>query len=216
MKNYLYNLIINSVTDYCYQNCLEYVSENASILDVGIGNGVMMNNFHSLIKSKNLNITGIDIDRHYLNRCESIIRNYNLQDHVEIHCKPVEDYEPSKDCRFDFILFTMSFMLFKDQEMVLDRIKSWLKPGGEIVFFQTMFKEKVGILELIKPKLKYVTTVDFGRVTYEDDFFALLKSKQLSITEDRLIERKKWFKGEYRMLATTINGCSDAGAGNPH
>lgn len=204
MKNYLYKLIINSVTDYCYQNCLEYVSNEAAILDVGIGNGVMMNNFHELIKIKNLNITGIDINRHYLNHCECIIRNFHLENHVEIFCKPVEDYEPPLEKRFDFILFTMSFMLFKNQSMVIDRVRKWLKPDGEILFFQTMFKKKNNVLEFVKPKLKYVTTVDFGKVTYEDEFLNLLKSKRLTVKEDRLIEKKKWFKGEYRMVAATF------------
>lgn len=92
-------------------------------------------------------------------------------------------------------------MLFNNQEFVLDRIKNWLKPDGEIVFFQTMFKEKVRLIEFIKPKLKYITTIDFGKVTYEKDFFALMNEKKLSISEDRLI-KKAWFKGEYRMIVT--------------
>jgi alpha-N-acetylglucosaminidase len=98
----------------------------------------------------------------------------------------------------------MSFMLFKNQSMVIDRVRKWLKPDGEILFFQTMFKKKNNVLEFVKPKLKYVTTVDFGKVTYEDEFLNLLKSKRLTVKEDRLIEKKKWFKGEYRMVAATF------------
>ena len=85
---------------------------------------------------------------------------------------------------------------------MLDRVKKWLKPGGKILFSQTMFKEKMGLMEFIKPKLKYVTTIDFGEVIYENDFFNLLKSKELVVVEDRLI-KKNWFKGEYRMIITT-------------
>jgi hypothetical protein len=57
-------------------------------------------------------------------------------------------------------------------------------------------------MEFIKPKLKYVTTVDFGRVTYNDGFFDLLKKKKLNIVEDRLIKRE-WFKGEYRLIISS-------------
>jgi alpha-N-acetylglucosaminidase len=99
----------------------------------------------------------------------------------------------------------MSFMLFKDQQLVLDQAKNWLKPGGKIVFFQTMFREKSLLIDFIKPKLKYLTTIDFGKVTYENDFFALLNAKNLSISEDRMIKRE-WFNGEYRMIATRVNG----------
>jgi alpha-N-acetylglucosaminidase len=205
MKNQLYKLIIKDVTNYCYENCLDYFSNDSSILDVGIGNGVMMKNYHSLIKAKRLRITGIDINKNYLNHCESLIRAYQLDSYIEIYNKSVETYEPPEKCYFDFILFSMSFMLFEDQELVLDLIKDWLKPGGKIVFFQTMFKEKLPLVDFIKPKLKYLTTIDFGRVTYEEDFFALLNAKNLSVSEDRLIS-SEWFKGEYRMIATSPNG----------
>lgn len=204
MRNQLYKLIINGVTDYCYKNCLDYFSHNSTILDVGIGNGLMMEKYHPLIKSKDLKIYGIDINKNYLNHCEHLIRTYHLENHIEIYRKPVQAYEPLKKEYFDFILFSMSFMLFNDQQSVLDRIKNWLKPGGKIVFFQTMYKERSRLMEFIKPKLKYITTIDFGKVTYEKDFFALLDEKKLSISEDRLIKRE-WFKGEYRMVATSIN-----------
>jgi ubiquinone/menaquinone biosynthesis C-methylase UbiE len=205
MKNQLYKLIINDVTNYCYENCLDYFSKNSAILDVGIGNGVMMKNYHSLIKSKGLKITGIDINKNYLNHCESLIKTYQLENYIEIYNKSVESYVPPKKNYFDFVLFSMSFMLFKDQWLVLDHVKDWLKPSGKIVFFQTMFKERSTLIDFIKPKLKYLTTIDFGKVTYEDDFFALLNAKNLSVSEDRLIKRE-WFNGEYRMIATCING----------
>jgi hypothetical protein len=57
-------------------------------------------------------------------------------------------------------------------------------------------------MEFIKPKLKYVTTVDFGRVTYDEGFFDLLRKKKLNIDEDRLI-KKEWFKGEYRLIISS-------------
>jgi len=201
MRNQLYKFIIKDVTNYCYQNSLNYFPTDSTILDVGIGNGIMMKNFHSLIKSKRLQITGIDINQSYLNHCECLIRTYHLENFIEIHLEPVETYEPRRNGYFDFILFSMSFMLFDNQQMVLDRVKNWLKPGGKIVFFQTMFKKRFRSIEFIKPRLKYITTIDFGQLIYEKDFFALLNENDLVIVEDRLIKRE-WFKGEYRMIVT--------------
>ncbi len=203
MRNKLYKLIIENATDHCYRNCLDYFPENAAVLDVGIGNGVMMENYHSLIKSKGLKITGIDINEHYIHHCECIIDNHQLSNHVEIYCEPVEHYNPCNGKPFDFILFSMSFMLFENQSLVLDRIKDWVKPGSKVLFFQTMFKKKSRLINIIKPKLKYFTTIDFGRATYENDFFGLLEEKKLSISEDRLIQ-KKWYGGEYRMIVTSF------------
>ncbi len=203
MKNQLYKFIIKDVTNYCYKNSLNYFPSNSTVLDVGIGNGIMIKNYHSLIKSKELQITGIDINKSYLNHCDCLIRTYRLEPYVEIFFESVETYEPQKKEHFDFILFSMSFMLFDNQQLVLDRIKDWLKPGGKIVFFQTMFKERLRSMEFIKPKLKYITTIDFGELIYEDAFFALLNEKKLTILEDRLI-KKEWFKGEYRMIVTFV------------
>ena len=58
-------------------------------------------------------------------------------------------------------------------------------------------------MEFIKPKLKYITTIDFGRVTYEEDFFNSLAQQNLQVSEDRLIKRE-WFRGEYRMITASI------------
>ena len=203
MKNYLYRLIINNVTDLCYNNFLNYFPPGSRILDVGIGNGIMLRDYHRLIKSKNLSIVGIDINKDYLDHCKGLIRSCSLEDHIRIHNTPVERYQPPERGYFDFILFSMSFMLFRDQELVLDRIRDWLRPGGKILFFQTMFHDRSLFMEFVKPKLKYVTTVDFGRVTYDEGFFNLLERKKMAVEEDRLIKRE-WFKGEYRLIISTM------------
>jgi SAM-dependent methyltransferase len=206
MKNILYNLIIEGATEHCYKNCLSYFPDRSDVLDVGIGNGTMLKKFHSVIKSKGLKITGVDINKVYIDHCDHLIRTFRLEDHIQINYDSIESYEPPQNKSFDFILFSMSFMLFKDRQLVLDKIRDYMKPGGKIVFFQTMFKEKFRLMEFIKPKLKYVTTVDFGRVTYENEFFDLLDRNSLSISRDLLI-KKEWFRGEYRMIiASTENG----------
>ncbi len=203
MKNYLYKLIIYSVTDLCYRNCLNYFPPGSRVLDVGIGNGMMMRNYHGLIKSKGFSIVGIDINKDYLRHCSSLIRDCRLEEHIRIFNQGVECYEPPEQGYFDYILFSMSFMLFTDQELVLDRIRTWLKPEGKVLFFQTMFHDKSLFMEFIKPKLKYFTTVDFGRVTYDEVFFDLLSKKKMAIDEDRLI-KKEWFKGEYRLIISSL------------
>lgn len=202
MKNRLYELIIGDLTDRCYKNCLGYFPPYSTILDVGIGNGAMIKKYHSLIKSKGLKITGIDICKRYLNCCRRLIRTYDLEDHMDIHHEAVELYEPPEKTYFDFILFSMSFMLFTDGGHVLDRVKDWLKQGGEILFFQTMYKRRNPLLNFIKPRLKYFTMIEFGDPIYENDFFALLRKKNLPVLEDRFINNGL-LKGEYRLIITT-------------
>lgn len=205
MKNFFYKLIIKNVTNLCYQNCIECFRPETRILDVGIGNGVMLDNFHHIIKAKKLKITGIDINKSYLKHCKSLIEFYSLNDYINIHHEAVEKYSPPEKHYFDSILFSMSFMLLNNQQHVLDLVKNWIKPDGHVMFFQTMFKDKFKLMEMIKPKLKHITTIDFGMVTYEKEFFNLLETNGMTISEDRLI-KQEWFKGEYRMLITNFNG----------
>jgi SAM-dependent methyltransferase len=210
LMNHVYSLLIRAATTYCYKNCLECIPDNSSVLDVGIGNGIMLENYHGIIKGKGLRITGIDTNKIYLAHCGSLIAAYGLENNVEIYHKPVETYEPPRKECFDCILFSMSFMLFGDQGLVLDRIKQWLKPGGKIIFFQAMFDRQYWFIDFVKPYLKYMTTVDFGKAVYEKDFFALLNEKDLAISEYRFI-KKEWHKGKYHMIDTSFGNGAGRG-----
>ncbi len=201
IRNYLYRLVISDATSHCYKNSLACFSPGSSILDIGIGNGIMMRDFHETIKSKALDITGIDINRKYLAHCNKMIQNYHLEDHVRIIYQPIETFEPEPGQDFDYILFSMSFMLIEDQRFVLNRLRKLIKPGGKVLFFQTMFKRRSALLDFIKPRLKYLTTVDFGVATYEEDFNNLITEQKLFVEEDRMLKRE-WFGGEYHLFIT--------------
>jgi ubiquinone/menaquinone biosynthesis C-methylase UbiE len=202
MRNWVYNLLINRATHACYGNCLDYFPAGSRILDVGIGNGFMIEEFHPLIHAKELHITGIDIDAGYLRHCQSLIERYGLVDCMDLCLGSVESFDFGAERCFDFVLFSMSFMLLDDQRAVLRRVRHWLRPGGEIVFVQAMFKKKSRLADLVKPRLKYLTTVDFGRATYEAEFFTLLRESDLSVQDDRLLVREP-LRSECRMIVAS-------------
>lgn len=199
----VYSLIVSDVTDGCYRTCLPMFPPFSKILDVGIGNGEMIKAHHNTIRTKGLSITGLDVDADYLAQCDELIRRYALQDNMRTHLLAVEEYTPPSTGYFDAILFSMSFMLLRDPALVLRRIRPWLTRGGQLVFVQTMFGDASRWLEFVKPRLKYVTTVDFGRVIYEREFFELLRAEGLHIVDDRLIARK-WFRGQHRMIRAQV------------
>jgi alpha-N-acetylglucosaminidase len=206
--SYLYSLIVADVTDGCYRTVFDYVRPGSRVLDVGIGNGAMIRRYHWAIVDRRLRIVGLDINPRYLAHCDQLVGAYGLRDRIQLHELRVEDYTPPAAPHFDYILFSMSFMLMDDQRSVLARVLPWLNPRGEILFVQTMFRERSRWLEFVKPRLKYFTTIDFGQVTYEAHFFSLLDSMGLVVTEDRVI-KKECFRGEYRMVAAR----ADRGAG---
>lgn len=81
---------------------------------------------------------------------------------------------PNKE--FDTIIFGSSFMIMPDQVKAIELAKSTfifnlehLSKKGKIYFLLTLYEEKSNFnkfMEKIKPLLKYLTTVDFGKVTY--------------------------------------------------
>jgi hypothetical protein len=94
-------------------------------------------------------------------------------------------------------------MLLRDQRAVLQRARNWLKPGGQLIFAQAMFKKRSRLVDLVKPKLKYLTTIDFGQAIYERDFFTLLEETGLAIRVDCVL-KGEWFNSQCRMIAASF------------
>jgi len=203
MKNWLYEIFVHRMTHECYRSALHHICGGSRVLDVGIGNGIMMETFYPLIKSKGLRIIGIDIDPDYLAHCRELIASYQLEDYVSVCHGFAESYIPPEPGGFDVVLFGMSFMVLRDPRTVLERARGWLRPGGEIVFVQTMFCKRSRLLDLVKPKLKYFTTIDFGTAVYEKDFFTLLHESGLSIREDRVL-KGAWLNNQSRMIVASF------------
>ena len=67
-----------------------------------------------------------------------------------------------------------------------------------------MFKSRNKLLEEIKPRLKHLTTIEFGEVTYDQDFYDLLERLNFKVDMDRRI-KKTWYKGTYRLIAARPN-----------
>ncbi len=202
IRHRVYDFLVGPVTHLCYEAGLNYFHDNAAILDVGIGNGCMIPHFHSLIKSKGFKITGIDINAAALAECARRIQTHELEDQIELHRSSIEDFQPQSCLRYDYIFFSMTFMLMDNQKAVLDRVLRMIAGEGQIVFFQTMYGRNIPIMNFIKPKLKYLTGIEFGPVTYDGDFFGLLKDRRMAVKEDRLLQ-KTWFKGEYRIIVAS-------------
>lgn len=57
-------------------------------------------------------------------------------------------------------------MLMPNPEKALLHAIEMLAPNGRIVFLLTMHKNKNWLMDKIKPWFKYLTTIDFGRMTY--------------------------------------------------
>lgn len=180
IRSFIYDTLILRLTSRWYAEVLRRVPEGAALLDVGIGTaGALLANAE-FVKQKRLRVTGIDIDADYVERARQRLAASSLADRAEVRLESVYDH---RDGPYDAVYFSGSFMLLPQPEQALRHCRALLRPDGRIFFTQTFQKQPARWMEVLKPMLKRVTSIDFGRVTYEDDFRAQIRAAGLELEE---------------------------------
>ncbi len=180
VRAWLYDRVLMGLTSGWYQEVLTRLPAGSSVLDVGIGTGSAVARSAKLVREKNIRILGLDIDRDYLMRCEKVLRRAGLSDNVTPRLTSVYDHRGGP---YDAVYFSASFMLLPDPVGAIRHVAPQLKPGGWIFFTQTFHHGKSVLIEKVKPMLHRVTTIHFGRVTYEEDFLRVLEESGLELVE---------------------------------
>ncbi len=181
LRPYVYDFVIVGMTKEWYKNVLERVDNGAHVLDVGIGTGTALFRNKSLLQKKNISVTGIDYDKDYVQLCDKNIINEKLSKSVDVRHVSVYEY---KGGPYDAAYFSGSLMIMPDPVAALTHVKKMLKPNGKIFITQTFETKKNWLLETTKPLLKFLTTIDFGNVTYEKDFLKSVEKANLKIIEN--------------------------------
>lgn len=167
MRSAIYNLLIPRLTSQWYAVVMRRLPDEAALLDVGIGTaGALLANSDT-VREKGLVITGIDIDADYIKHARRALRDSSLADRAEARLESIYDHTGGP---YDAIYFSASFMLLPDPEGALRHCHSLLKPDGRVFFTQTFQTCPSRWMERFKPLLRRITTIDFGRVTYEEAF----------------------------------------------
>jgi SAM-dependent methyltransferase len=180
IRSLVYDALILRLTSRWYAEVLRRVPEGAALLDVGIGTaGALLANAE-LVERKGLRVTGIDIDADYVERARRRLAVSSLAERAEVRLESVYDHRGGP---YDAVYFSGSFMLLPEPERALRHCGALLRPGGRIFFTQTIQREPSRWMELLKPMLKRVTSIDFGRVTYEDAFRAQIAAAGLELEE---------------------------------
>jgi SAM-dependent methyltransferase len=186
IRSFIYDVLILRLTSRWYAEVLARVPEGAALLDVGIGTaGALLANADP-VKRKRLRIVGIDVDADYVARARRRLEGSSLGDIAEVRLESVYDHQGGP---YDAVYFSGSFMLLEEPERALRHCCTLLKPGGRIFFTQTIQRQPARWMEILKPMLKRVTSIDFGRVTYEDDFRAQLRAAGLQLEEFTTLAR---------------------------
>lgn len=180
IRSLIYDALILRLTSRWYAEILERVPEGAELLDVGMGTaGALLANA-GVVKSKGIHVAGIDIDPDYIASARRRLRDSVLRDHARVYLESVYDHQGGP---YDAVYFSGSLMVLPEPEAALRHCCALLRPGGRIYLTQTIEMRSSRWMEIIKPRLKRVTSIDFGSVTYEDGFKAQIRAAGLELEE---------------------------------
>lgn len=84
--------------------------------------------------------------------------------------------EIEEAARFDVAYFSGSITLMPDPPAALRAMVPLIKTsGGRVLITQTFQKSESPLMSIVKPLLKYVTTIDFGNLTTEADIERIIR-----------------------------------------
>jgi SAM-dependent methyltransferase len=167
LRGWLYDQLVSGMTAEWYRQVLERLPDGARMLDVGIGTGAALARCADLVRAKRLDVVGLDIDPDYLARCRARTARAGLAGHVRPQLGSVYDHVGGP---YDAAYFSASLMLLPDPVGAIKHVAGLLSPGGRVFSTQTFHHRRSAVLEWAKPLAKHITTIHFGRVTYEDEF----------------------------------------------
>lgn len=167
VRSWVYDRLVSGMTAEWYRQVLQRLPHGARLLDVGIGTGSALARCADVVRAKNLQVVGLDIDADYLARCRTGMARAGLSEHVRPELGSVYDHHGGP---YDAAYFSASLMLLPDPAAAIAHVTGLLAPGGRVFSTQTFHHHRSPLLEWAKPLAKHVTTIHFGTVTYEHAF----------------------------------------------
>lgn len=201
VRGWIYDRLVSGMTAQWYRAVLARIPAGSRVLDVGIGTGAALARCGELVRAKELDVVGIDIDADYLRRCTSEMERAGLADAVHPLLASVYDHTGGP---YDAAYFSASLMLLPDPAGAVAHVAGLLGPGGRMFATQTFHHRRSPLIEKAKPMIRHVTTIEFGRVTYEDEFRRTLAAGGVDLEE--LVTLTDRRSSSYRLA---VARCSD-------
>ncbi len=198
VRGWLYDRAITGLTSGWYRAVLDRLPDGARMLDVGMGTGGALARNADRVRAKDLHVTGLDIDADYHARSVEEMARAGLSAHVAPRLESVYDHAGGP---YDAAYFSASLMLLPDPVAALRHVSGLLAPGGRLFFTQTFHHRRSALRERVKPLLRHVTTIHFGRMTYEEEFREVLAAAGLSLEEFVTLDRTR--SSSYRLAVAT-------------
>ncbi|PBJ72283.1 hypothetical protein BCY84_15869 [Trypanosoma cruzi cruzi] len=213
----LYDWMIVPMRSMWYREVLLQCPMDASVLDVCVRTASSLIANRDVVRSKKLIVTGVDYDAGYVRAAQDNIIKYGLEKQVNIvHSSTLDD----TTSRFDVIYFSDSSLTMPKRLDVLKNCCRMLRgstingspclengdDGGCVLLFtQTLEKPTVNlyVLPLVKRLLRFLTTIDFGGTTCEEEFLSVLKHSELRVVSLRVMN-ESWFYRQVMVVAKPL------------
>lgn len=141
-----------------------------TMMDIGTGTGLPLKEFLKTSQAKR--VLAIDIDESYVAKATERFKD---DARVEVRYMNFMDAKGDFTEKFDVVFFGFSFMLMPDKILALQQATKLLSPNGRLFLILTLYDKKSGITEFLKPKIKYLTSIDFGESMYKADMNSLFE-----------------------------------------
>ena len=175
VKSFIYDSLLGKNNPnspyYAYNQILNQISEESTILDIGCGTGIYFDNQDvvNCIIDKKLKIHCVDIDQDAVAICKERVKKNGI--YLNVTCDTCNLL--NIDSAYDYILFIESFPVI-DLELFNKMLNHTKKITKNVILFHNLVREKTIFLDYIKPNIKYLTSIDMGRLTSLDDMIYYL------------------------------------------
>jgi SAM-dependent methyltransferase len=203
LRGWVYDRLIVGMTTDWYREVLERLPDGARVLDVGIGTGAALARCADLVVEKNLHVVGLDIDTDYLGRCRREVARAGLTEHVEPLHASVYDHEAGP---YDAVYFSASLMLLPDPVAAIVHVSRLLAPEGRVFATQTFYHRRSRVMEWGKPLIRHITTIEFGKVTYEPEFRETFAAAGAEIVEMAVLNDAKMYSHRLAVAVAAAPG----------
>jgi ubiquinone/menaquinone biosynthesis C-methylase UbiE len=209
----IYDSLIVDMTEKWYRAVLAKLEDGSTVLDVGVGTAGALLRCSDLVESKNLKIIGIDYNEFYIQSAKGSIKKANMSDRISVHELDLYNEEKVqallKEKSVDTVYFSGSFSLLPDPDGALKSILPLLKKDGKAYITQTYQKRSPPLFGSVKPLIKYLTTIDFGRLISVEEIVDFLNdNKDFDLESHNVIEGSvdTYFQAAYLSILKQQNG----------
>jgi len=187
----IYDIVIIHMTERWYAEVLGRLPAGTSVLDVGIGtaSALCTEANAAVVKSKRLSVVGVDYEASYITKAGAVATRSGLAAQLTVHCRSIYDQTLPIELgsAFDCAYFSGSFSLMPDPPAALQAAAAMLKPGGLIYVTQTYQRRAPLGLSVFKPLMKYLTTIDFGKLTFEQEVVDIVAAAGMELVENSVV-----------------------------